>query len=267
MMVVRATGDFDDPRYLVDDLPMLAANPMSDRQMMVIEVPNRLTPDPVSPSPSLTLWSDTDPGSSSSRTFRDFCPAIAGETWRRSSVAWLNSGMAWDTGFSTLATSECRSADGECSSSPTRLADVLEPSAPRRFYLSARAAAGILRRASKRGRELPTELMSALSSLARAKGPDTTPTTISSPVLLTMREGKDGGGKGPLLSEDMSLTMGTSPTQTLFDGPSVRRLTPVETERLMGWPDGHTIVDGWGSSSRLVAPRARKTPSRGVKAM
>lgn len=63
-----------------------------------------------------------------------------------------------------------------------------------------------------------------------------------------MREGKDGGGKGPLISQDMSLTLGTSAMQTLFDGPSVRRLTPVETERLMGWPDGHTIVAGWPSS-------------------
>jgi DNA (cytosine-5)-methyltransferase 1 len=68
-----------------------------------------------------------------------------------------------------------------------------------------------------------------------------------------MREGKDGGGKGPLLSEDMSLTMGTSPTQTLFDGPSVRRLTPTECERLMGWPDGWTIVEGWSSRSTRSA--------------
>ena len=28
------------------------------------------------------------------------------------------------------------------------------------------------------------------------------------------------------------------------DGPSVRRLTPTECERLMGWPDGWTAVDG-----------------------
>ena len=27
-------------------------------------------------------------------------------------------------------------------------------------------------------------------------------------------------------------------------GPSVRRLTPTECERLMGWPDGWTAVDG-----------------------
>jgi hypothetical protein len=79
-----------------------------------------------------------------------------------------------------------------------------------------------------------------------------------------MREGKDGGGKGPLLSEDMSLTMGTSPTQTLFDGPSVRRLTPVECERLMGWPDGHTIVTGW--STRLTNGAAVPTTTKRKRA-
>ena len=30
----------------------------------------------------------------------------------------------------------------------------------------------------------------------------------------------------------------------LPDGPSVRRLTPTECERLMGWPDGWTAIDG-----------------------
>jgi site-specific DNA-cytosine methylase len=131
------------------------------------------------------------------------------------------------------------------------------------------------------------------------------------PVLMRMREGKDGGGKGPLLS-DSSLTLAQSNDQTLFQKPEpvnkilafdtqfgsnanvfedvsptlkasqqspsigyeeqsldkpepvtfaksrraqshhaqtfiahnqplvVRRLTPLECERLMGWPDNHT---------------------------
>jgi DNA (cytosine-5)-methyltransferase 1 len=36
------------------------------------------------------------------------------------------------------------------------------------------------------------------------------------PVLLTMREGKDGGGKGPLVSEDVSLTLATGNGQVLI---------------------------------------------------
>jgi DNA (cytosine-5)-methyltransferase 1 len=60
------------------------------------------------------------------------------------------------------------------------------------------------------------------------------------PVLLRNREGKAGGGKGPLLSEDKSLTIATNNDQTLFSKNVVRRLTPMECERLQGFPDGWT---------------------------
>jgi site-specific DNA-cytosine methylase len=92
------------------------------------------------------------------------------------------------------------------------------------------------------------------------------------PMLVRMREGKEGGGKGPLVSEDQSLTLatrndqvlctheivgslcaesgpnthgsrGVSGTQTMLQGyiqptqsMQVRRLTPVECERLQGFP-------------------------------
>jgi len=116
-------------------------------------------------------------------------------------------------------------------------------------------------------------------------------------IVLRNREGKPGGGKGPLLSEGKSLTLGTSNDQVVFPSvsPTVtskwakgsggpagnevgnlvwwngsqvadaltttsdrqmmpdknrlqaalqsgvpRRLTPMECERLMGWPDQHT---------------------------
>ena len=94
--------------------------------------------------------------------------------------------------------------------------------------------------------------------------------------LVRMREGKPGGGKGPLLSEDKSLTIATNNDQTLFTlaydefndsvsethhtlragtkqstgvlTSSVRRLTPVECERLQGFPDGWT--EGQSDSTR-----------------
>ena len=40
----------------------------------------------------------------------------------------------------------------------------------------------------------------------------------SAPVLLTMREGKPGGGKGPLISTDQSLTLATGNGQVLISG-------------------------------------------------
>jgi DNA (cytosine-5)-methyltransferase 1 len=100
-------------------------------------------------------------------------------------------------------------------------------------------------------------------------------------TLVTMREGKEGGGKGPLISQDKSLSLSTGNEQTLFQpqaiafqpgtmirmsggvwdelaptlraeakrgdnephiatNMAVRRLTPLECERLMGWPDDWT---------------------------
>lgn len=63
---------------------------------------------------------------------------------------------------------------------------------------------------------------------------------------LVVRCGCAGGGKGALVSDDVSLTLSTANTQTLFadEGETtiVRRLTPLECERLQGFPDNHTRI-------------------------
>jgi len=68
------------------------------------------------------------------------------------------------------------------------------------------------------------------------------------PMLMRMREGKPGGGKGPLISDDKSLTIATVNDQTLLNEGTVRRLTPVECERLQGFPDNWTA--GQSDSAR-----------------
>lgn len=117
-------------------------------------------------------------------------------------------------------------------------------------------------------------------------------------LVLRNREGKPGGGKGPLLSAERSLTLGTSNDQVVFtktqygayeDRPSVastlgardhaslntdlavgvgipRRLTPVECERLMGWADGHTAlgVDEQGREYALADTARYKLCGNGV---
>lgn len=63
------------------------------------------------------------------------------------------------------------------------------------------------------------------------------------PITLQIRAGKAGGGKGPLIQDNMSATLTVAQTQTLFPGDgTVRRLTPMECERLQGFPDGYTDV-------------------------
>ena len=57
------------------------------------------------------------------------------------------------------------------------------------------------------------------------------------------REGKAGGGKGLLVTREKALTLNAHGDQRVFvDGvPMIlRRLTPLECERLMGWEDGWT---------------------------
>ena len=86
-----------------------------------------------------------------------------------SSQDYQNSGMGGPTGYLTLSTSEWNHTlapslkdAGVCS-----LSDILETGAvPQRYFLSAKACAGILRRAEKRGKELPIALRSALIAVA-----------------------------------------------------------------------------------------------------
>ena len=97
------------------------------------------------------------------------CRVTADGILEPSSGDWGSSGMGGLTGFSMRSMSEwtaipaqCPSDDGVCS-----LSDVLETGdVPRRFYLSAKACKGILRRAEKRGKDLPQQLAAALQAVA-----------------------------------------------------------------------------------------------------
>ncbi len=85
----------------------------------------------------------------------------AAQTLKRSSGRLPNSGMAWSGQFLTLNTSEWRNGAVVCS-----LSDILEESPDPKYSLSAKACLGILRRAEKRGKELPPPLRAALEAVA-----------------------------------------------------------------------------------------------------
>jgi DNA (cytosine-5)-methyltransferase 1 len=57
-----------------------------------------------------------------------------------------------------------------------------------------------------------------------------------------MRYGKEGGGKGYLGSDETAFTLSTQQDQQVFLNMAVRRLTPVECERLQGFPDNYTNI-------------------------
>ena len=113
-------------------------------------------------SPEMALF---DPEPYSWRTWKGSCRATVDGTSRSSWTRWPSAGIGGASGFSTRSTSPSPSVDGEFSWSQS-LTTILEPNASERYSLSPKAAAGILRRASRRGRTLPPALEQALRAVA-----------------------------------------------------------------------------------------------------
>lgn len=86
-----------------------------------------------------------------------------------SSIRWPNAGQWTLVGEQSTLNTGFLNEDVGCLLSPVShpsLKDILQANVPRKYFLSPRAAAGILRRAEKRGRELPLPLEAALKDLA-----------------------------------------------------------------------------------------------------
>jgi len=121
-----------------------------------------LTLEEISLSPILPSLHAIGPSGWFGRTSPASCPADEDGTLVPSSGVWANSGMGGPTECWMLSTSEWPSDGVACS-----LSDVLETGdVPRRFFLSSRACEGILRRAEKRGKDLPQSLLRALQEVS-----------------------------------------------------------------------------------------------------
>ena len=105
------------------------------------------------------------------RTCREFSPATEGATSRTSSARLGNAGILLPTGLWTLngcewtgCPEQFRSGDAGFGSSVCGLSDILETVGEhlRKYCLSLKACAGILRRAASRGKDLPVRLKAAL---------------------------------------------------------------------------------------------------------
>ena len=80
----------------------------------------------------------------------------------------------------------------------SRLSQILEVNPPPKYNLTAKACLGILRRAERRGKDLPERLKQVLLMQSASGG------------------GCDGGGKGALVQTEKSGTLGTGNDQTIF---------------------------------------------------
>lgn len=105
----------------------------------------------------------------------------------------------WEDDGAWLIESTMRNG-GECPNAAveSRLSQILEEAPPTKYYLSRAACLGILRRAERRGKDLPEQLKLALLMQSASGG------------------GCEGGGKGALVQREKSGTLGTGNDQTLF---------------------------------------------------
>ena len=129
-----------------------------------------LTRAETSCSPILPSLNSIAPVGWSGKTCPVSCPATEDGTLVPSSGAWANSGMGSPTECLTLNTVEHAAfpALSPKEGAVCSLSDVLVAigDVPQECFLTPKACAGILRRAEKRGKVLPTPLARALRAVA-----------------------------------------------------------------------------------------------------
>lgn len=135
--------------------------------------------------------------------------------------------------FSTHSFGESPSVDVE-----SHLSQILEESPHPKYYLSARACRGILNRAARRGKDLPEALKAALLMQSESGG------------------GCDGGGKGALVQEELSGTLGCNNDQTIFCNVTVfdsaQITSPVNRSRPEPGKPCHTLTSRMGTGGGNV---------------
>ena len=100
------------------------------------------------------------------------CPATADGILAPSSGAWGNAGMGSPTECLTLSSVEHAASRGLSHNGGVvcSLSDILETGdVPQRYFLTAKACRGILRRAEKRGKDLPPQLARALQAVVASE--------------------------------------------------------------------------------------------------
>jgi hypothetical protein len=100
---------------------------------------------------------------------RDFFQAIKVATSEQSSLHWPTQGIATSNGVCLIR----NSSESPNAVEESLLSQVLEQNPLEKYFLSAKAAQGILRRANKRGKQLPAPLQTALESTANLALQDT----------------------------------------------------------------------------------------------
>lgn len=143
------------------------------------------------------------------------CLQRVGRLGEDTTTAWVDDG-AWLGECMTRNTGECPNVAVE-----SRLSQILEATPPAKYSLTAKACLGILRRAERRGKDLPKLLKAVLirqsqGALPQEQTEAPAPTEAPTSYAVRIRGGCDGGGKGALVQTEKSGTLGTGNDQTIF---------------------------------------------------
>lgn len=130
-------------------------------------------------------------------------------------MKWEDDG-AWCGALTTRNTGECPNA-----AVASRLSQILEETPLPKYNLTAKACLGILRRAERRGKDLPKLLKAVLlrqsqGALPQGRTEALAPTEAPTSYAVRVRGGCDGGGKGALVQTEKSGTLGCGNDQTIF---------------------------------------------------
>lgn len=130
-------------------------------------------------------------------------------------MRWEDDG-AWCGELTTRNTGECPNAVVV-----SRLSQILEETPHPKYNLTPKACQGILRRAERRGKDLPKLLKAVLIRQSQGASPQErteapAPTEAPTSYAVRIRGGCDGGGKGALVQTEKSGTLGTGNDQTIF---------------------------------------------------
>lgn len=97
------------------------------------------------------------------------------------------------------------------------LSAILVENPPEWSFLSEKALNGILNRASRRGKKLQDLLLTAIHGMIEWWQQNPAGGRQREAYTMKIRSGCDGGGKGPLVQEELSATLATHQDQTLFE--------------------------------------------------
>jgi hypothetical protein len=149
----------------MDQLTFLSEEPLANLSVSLDSEADWMMTVATSHLSFLGLLNEHGPSGWFGRTSPASCHQTEDGTLVPFSEGWSNAGMGSPTECLTLNISEWPKDAAVCS-----LSDVLETQpVPQRFFLSATACKGILRRADKRGKKLPERLQEALLAVAQAE--------------------------------------------------------------------------------------------------